>query len=273
MAVHELESAGDGRLAPYRDLRNRPAEAGDRFIVEGEHLLGRLLASEVELESALVSSRKLPRLATVLPREVPVYVLGDREIEEVVGFKFHRGVLGCGKRPRGRPAGELLQATSPSLRAVACPEITDAENLGSIIRTSGCLGVNALILGERCADAYSRRCIRVSMGAVFSLPIYKCHCIADELAELGARRSAQLVAAVADAAAEPLAAIRPAPDWCLVLGNEEKGLAREIIELCSARVCIPMAEGADSLNVSVAGGILIHHMTGAGWEQSGQAQA
>mgnify|MGYP001043562006 FL=1 len=88
MAVHELESAGDERLAPYRDLRNRPGEAGERFIVEGEHLLGRLLASDVELESVLVSSRKLPRLATVVPMEVPVYVLDDREIEGVVGVWY-----------------------------------------------------------------------------------------------------------------------------------------------------------------------------------------
>lgn len=263
MAVHELEFAGDERLGPYRDLRNRSGEAGERFIVEGEHLLGRLLSSNVELESALVSSRKLPRLATALPTDLPVYVLDDREIEEVVGFKFHRGVLGCGRRPRGRSAGELLDEMPPSLRAVACPEITDAENLGSIIRTAGCLGVNALVLGERCADAYSRRCIRVSMGAVFSLPIYRGDCIVDELAELGARRSTQLVAAVADATAEPLAAIRPDPGWCLVLGNEEKGLEEDILELCDVRVRIPMAEGADSLNVSVAAGILIHHMTGA----------
>ncbi len=230
MAVHELESAGDERLGPYRDLRNRSGEAGERFIVEGEHLLGRLLSSDVELESALVSSRKLPRLATALPTELPVYVLDDREIENVVGFKFHRGVLGCGRRPRGRSAGELLDEMPPHLRAVACPEITDAENLGSIIRTAGCLGVNALILGERCVDAYSRRCIRVSMGAVFSLSIYRCDCIVDELAELGARRSTQLVAAVADAVAEPLAAIRPAPDWCLVLGTEEKGLEVSVTE-------------------------------------------
>ena len=63
---------------------------------------------------------------------------------------------------------------------------------------------------------------------------------------------------------EPLSAFQPALGWCLILGNEEKGLEEEILELCDVRVRIPMAEGADSLNVSVAAGILIHHMTGAG---------
>ena len=163
-----------------------------------------------------------------------------------------------------QPPGCLLEENSPALRAVACPEITDAENLGSIIRTANCLGANALILGERCVDAYSRRCVRVSMGGVFNLPIYKCHSILDELASLAARRPVHLVAAVADGTGEPLSAVRPAPDWCLVLGNEEKGLDEEILGLCHVRACIPMAEGADSLNVSVAGGILIHHMTGGG---------
>ncbi len=263
MAVYELDSAGDDLLEVYRDLRNRPAVEGARFILEGEHILERLIASEVELESVLVSSRKWAAIRHLVPTGVQAYILSDSEIEKLVGFKFHRGVLACGVRPSLPCFSSFGPPAEEPLKIIACPEITDAENLGSIIRTGRCLGASALVLGERCTDAYSRRCIRVSMGNVFSLPVYKSRDLAGDLAGLDSRRGVQFVAAVADAGAQPLHSVIPARDWCVLLGNEEKGLGAELAEQCDARVCIPMARGADSLNVSVAAGIILHHMFSA----------
>ena len=208
----------------------------------------------------LVSSRKSGSISSLVPAGVQVYVLSDREIEKLVGFKFHRGVLGCGLRPALPSLASFESAGDEPLRIIACPEITDSENLGSIIRTGRCLGVSALVLGERCTDAYSRRCIRVSMGTVFSLPVYRSEDIAGELLSLTRSREIQLVAAVAEEAAQPLLSVVPARDWCLLLGNEETGLGDELLKLCETRVCIPMSRGADSLNVSVAAGIILHHL-------------
>lgn len=264
MAVLELDSAGDERLGPYRDLKGRSEFGAEHFIVEGEHLVGRLLSSALEVVSVLVSSRKIDRVRPLLPASVPVFVLDDDEIENVVGFKFHRGVLGCGKRPEELGFDQLLGSGRPALKAVACPEITDSENLGSIMRTARCLGLNALILGERCTDAYSRRCIRVSMGAAFTLPVYRCGAVVSDLKKLCAAPGVQLVGAVADPEAPPLSGIVPADDWCVVLGNEEAGLPEELTDICHELACIPMASGADSLNVSVAAGIILHHMTPRG---------
>ena len=264
MTVLELDSADDKRLGPYRDLKGRSELGAEHFIVEGEHLVERLLSSSLEVVSVLVSSRKIGRLRPLLPASVLVFVLDDDEIEAVVGFKFHRGVLGCGKRPEERDFDHLLGAGQPALRAVACPEITDSENLGSIMRTARCLGLNALILGERCTDAYSRRCIRVSMGAAFTLPVYRCDSVASDLKRLCASQGAQLVGAAADPGASPLAGIVPADNWCVVLGNEETGLPEEVAGICDELACIPMASGADSLNVSVAAGIILNHMVTRG---------
>lgn len=261
MTVLELGSAGDERLGPYRDLRGRSEFGAAHFIVEGEHLLERLLSSSLEVVSVLVSSRKINKLRSLLPASVLVFVLDDDEIEAVVGFKFHRGVLGCGKRPEELSFDRLLGSGQPALRAVACPEITDSENLGSIMRTARCLGLNALILGERCTDAYSRRCIRVSMGAAFTLPVYRCDSVASDLKRLRSVPGVQLVGAVAEPGASPLSGIVPAAGWCVVLGNEEAGLPEELAGICHELACIPMASGADSLNVSVAAGIILNHMT------------
>ncbi len=64
--------------------------------------------------------------------------------------------------------------------------------------------------------------------------------------------------------ASPLAGIVPADNWCVVLGNEETGLPEEVAGICDELACIPMASGADSLNVSVAAGIILNHMVTRG---------
>ena len=261
LAVFELESSDDERLAPYRGLRSRAGRNEATFIVEGAHLVERLVSSSLDVVSVLVSSRKADRFSPDLPTSIPVFVLHDAEIERLVGFRFHRGVLGYGLRPAEQGFDSLFGGIEGGLKAVACPEISDAENLGSIMRTARCLGLNALILGERSTDAYSRRCIRVSMGAAFSLPVYRCASFADDLEKLVARPGVQVVAAVADDGASPLSSVSPGSDWCVVLGNEEDGLEENLLKLCHESVLIPMAKDADSLNVSVAAGIILHHMT------------
>lgn len=262
MAVIEIDSESDERLDAYRSLRDQATGPGDHFIVEGRHLVQRLITSGIEIDSVLLSANRLEKAKGFLPPGLQVYVLDEKKIRNLVGFNFHRGILASAKRPREPEFSELLHREDFPAMSVACPEITDSENLGSIMRTAWCLGLGALMLGERCTDPYSRRSVRVSMGAAFSMPVYRSGSIVDDLRELRDHRGTQLVAAVADSSAIRLRDLKPAGQWCVVLGNEELGLQDEILDVCQSHVFIPMAAGADSLNVSVASGIILHHMVG-----------
>ena len=81
MTVLELGSADDERLDPYRDLKGSSEFGAEHFIVEGEHLVERLLSSSLEVVSVLVSSRKINKLRSLFPASVLVFVLDDDEIE------------------------------------------------------------------------------------------------------------------------------------------------------------------------------------------------
>ena len=100
MAVVYLKSIDDARLAPYRSLKqtNDTRWAG-QFVVEGEKLVERLLASDFEIESLLVARRHLPDFCAAAER-APLLVVDDARIEAIVGFNFHRGVLACARRRR-----------------------------------------------------------------------------------------------------------------------------------------------------------------------------
>src|SRR5689334_23076044 len=94
-----VPSLDDPRLAPYRNLKDRElAREGERFIAEGEHVVRRLLESDYPVESLLLARRRADEVAPLAAPGVPVYVVDDPLVHEIVGFKFHSGVMGVGRR-------------------------------------------------------------------------------------------------------------------------------------------------------------------------------
>src|SRR4051812_18163899 len=99
MPVIPVEDLDDPRISIYRSLKatNRTREL-DQFVVEGEKLVDRLLASRFPLVSVLATDRYAGRAEERLPPDVPLYVVPFELIHEIVGFPFHRGVLASGRR-------------------------------------------------------------------------------------------------------------------------------------------------------------------------------
>lgn len=259
-----IDSLDDPRLDPYRDLRNTPRIASETawLIAEGEKLTRRLLESHCVTASILCTSAGLQRLReqTTIPDTVPVYVTTTPCISQLIGFQFHRGVLGCGIRPPELDMAALLRAiplAEPAL-LVACPEIKDPENLGTIIRTAAAFGAGGLIAGRAGTDPFSRRVLRTSMGSALRLPLVQTD---DWPHVLNALHAAEFetVAAILSDTAEPLTQATVPRRVAVFLGNEAEGLPDSIVATCKRKVTLPMAAGVDSLNVAVAGGIFLHH--------------
>lgn len=251
---------GDPRLAPFRELRDRTlAREGARFVAESAFVVERLLDSAVPVESLLVADRCAADWAERAPASVPVYVLPEAQVQEIVGFPFHRGVLACGLRPATPRLDEVLAGpgTGPATLLV-CPDLTIPENLGAIARTAAALGVTAMVLGERCCDPFYRRSIRVSLGAVFHLPLVRSPDLRADLAALG-QAGFDRVAAVLAPDAEALPGASRGPRLALVLGAEGPGLDADVSAACDRRVTLPMARGTDSLNVGAAAAVFLYH--------------
>ena len=246
---------GDPRLDPYRNLKTaRLHRRAGLFIAEGDKVVERLLASDYEVASILVSAQRSARFSQLAPPHVELLAIQDRLASQLVGFKFHAGVMACGRRKPQPGFGRI--ASSRFL--IGCSHVDDPENLGGIIRLCAVFGVEGLILGRGCADPFSRRVLRVSMGNGFCLPIYESGDLVADLARLRTESGFQLVAAVADPDAEALEAFRRSERALVVFGNEAHGLEPDLIDICSHRVTIPMRSGTDSLNVAVAAGIILH---------------
>lgn len=141
-------------------------------------------------------------------------------------------------------------------RIILLEDIRDPGNLGTILRTAGALGVGRIYLTGDCADIYNPKTLRASMGAVFKVMTVSCR---NRAALIGALRSCgrRVFAAALDAKAARLGDITLAPSDCVAIGNEGHGLSREVIEACDGSIMIPMAEGHESLNASIAAALFM----------------
>lgn len=248
----------------FRDLRfagTRTAPTGAPcFVAEGRILVEDLLAwgrsGRMDVVAVLAEESLAEAVQGLLPQGTELLTATKAELEQLTGFPFHRGLLAAARVPGARPLESLVSAR----RILALPATADAENLGQLLRTAAALGLEGALLGPG-PDPFSRRAVRVSMGASWKLPMWR---VEDPWGALalwkqggGEVVAAALPGSVAGWEWEP-------PTRCaLVLGPEGPGLSAEDLVRCDRTVRIPMAEGVDSLNVAAAGAILMAKLAGA----------
>ncbi len=235
------------------------------FIAEGEKVIRRAVEAGYRPRSFLLAKRWLDGLRDVLERwpEVPVYVVTEELAEEVTGFHVHRGALASLHREQRHDLDQLLAGR----RLVIMEDIVDHTNVGAILRNAAGLGWDGALLAPRAADPLYRRAIKVSMGAVFSLPwarLTDWHGAPELLASAGFVTVALTLTPDAvdlGAVAERLAA---EPKLAMMVGTEGAGLSRRWTEAATVRVKITMHAGIDSLNVAAAAAIACYSLGSRG---------
>ncbi len=253
-----VDRLDDRRLDPYRSLKTATLHRrAGLFIAEGDKVVERLLTSDFEVVSVLVSERRASALKPFEKRGFEALVIPDRLATELVGFRFHAGTMACGCR---KPPPDLATLAAASI-LVGCARIDDPENLGSIIRHCAAFGVGGLVLGPGCADPFSRRVIRVSMGNGFRLPILETNDLVADLLRLKNEHGFQLIASVLGRDAERVRGATVSGRAVILFGNEAHGLDPELVDICDRRVTIPMRSATDSLNVSVAAALILYEFS------------
>lgn len=265
MAIIRLESMADDRLNVFTHLTNhqlRNALDPQRGIVVVESQIAIRVAIERGLAPVafLLDERRVQTMADVLEAvgdDVPVFVLPPQEAEKLTGYAVTRGAL-CAMRRPAMPALEDLLAHARNV--VVLEGITDTSNVGAIFRNAAALGADAVVAAPTCADPLSRRCVRVSMGNVFSVPWMRMAMRPGWVAELMDGLAAHGFERIALALCEgsvPLDSLTRAKGErrALFFGSEGAGLSEQVLRACDKSVIIPMCRGVDSLNVAASSAI------------------
>jgi tRNA G18 (ribose-2'-O)-methylase SpoU len=265
-------------LQPYATLR-RPAEHEQQgiFVAEGTKVVRRLLESHFVVASVVLPEKWLDDFRPLLearPESITIYLAEKKFLETLVGFSMFQGVLAVGRIPSPVSIDEILSKSPLPRLFVAVDALTNAENLGALVRNCVAFGVQAMIVGETSSSPFLRRAVRNSMGTIFQLPVI-------ELAKLGLRhrfktkphatrltlaeclkelraRGVRCIAAHPHTNQKFLSQTDFSGDCCIVFGSEGDGISKPVLEACDEAVAIPMPPTVDSLNVGAAAAVFLY---------------
>jgi TrmH family RNA methyltransferase len=231
-----ITSAANPRLKLVRKLAaRRQRDKLGLFVCEGEDLVAAGLDAGLDPVEALIDADR-PALAHRIPRAEPV---APELLAEVSTLAHPPRVIAVFRR------ADLKQGTGPAT-GLALWRVADPGNIGTLVRTADALGPAFVALSPGCADPTSSKALRASMGSVFRVPF----AAFDEAPQ-------PRIGLVAHGG-RALNEIDLPERVTFVLGAEREGLPEDVAATCDQLVSIPLAQGAESLNVAVAGAIALY---------------
>lgn len=259
---YSFDTPGAHEIAMYSDLRRHSSQS--YFIVENEKVVSSLLASDIEIVSLYCTKEHFEAKREEVEKHkqtkpAKVFLAKKEDMSKIVGFGLHQGILASANTPKGKTLTEIMKkAAKPSL-FVMLDEVTDAENMGALYRTALALHATAVIIDKKSTSPWMRRSVRVSMGAVFSLPTIKVQSLPQAIEELRSS-GIKTFAATTSPAANTLYGSDLTGDVALMFGSEGHGIKPEVIAACDGEINLPMPNLVDSLNVAVAQGIFLYEV-------------
>lgn len=261
MRLERLTSRDDPRLEAFRDVRDRDRRQAGTFLVEGE-VPFRVQAARGRhpTRAVLLADGREDKLADALarlPRETPVWVLPQREMDGVVGFAIHRGVLASCARREPSSVDQVLADAPDDAVVVVALSVVNHDNVGGVFRNAAAFGARAVLLDGVTCDPLYRKAIRVSAGAALFVPFAR-ELEPRALVAVLVRAGFHVAALSPRVDAAPVACLPRTGRLALVVGAEGPGLDDSVMRAASSVIRIPMVAGFDSLNVATALAIALH---------------
>ena len=259
--VESVDDPSDPRLQPYSHVGDHDwLKAAGLFVAEGRLVVRRLLASaRFPVHSLLLTPAALQSFGGPIDTDAPTYIAAPELLNRVTGFNFHRGCLALAWRPPDdEPTGRFADAR----RLLALEGVGNPDNVGGLFRVAAAFAVDGVLLDPTSGDPFYRKALRTSMGAVLQLPFERAAAwpaALDDYREWGFA----IVALTPSAGARDLETftLRRGERLLVLVGAEGSGLSEGALSASAERLRIPIAPSVDSLNVVVAAGIALAHLT------------
>ncbi len=247
-------------LSRLKTKKGRSRE--EKFLIEGLRLCEEAAESGWMVESVLFTGsfeeknrekRLLKKLQKLNARLIPVKSQVLSKLSDAVSAQ---GII-CVARTRKYSLKDFWNRKIKTI--VALVGIRDPGNVGTLIRTADAFGIGGIILTDDTVELYNPKVVRSTMGSIFHLPVVEEVDLEKIIPEFKGRKFKIFGTDIKDG--KGVEAFDPSGKICLLIGSEAQGLDRKLLKLCDEIVHIPTLGKAESLNVAVAGGILLYEMT------------
>ncbi len=246
--MDSLTSLKNPKVLAWRSLKERKGrkETGC-FLVEGRKMVEEALASAFSVETLLVSESHGADFS--LPEDVPAYLLPDHVFAALCDTKTPQGIAAVVRMRAAPVTGSCL---------LALDDVQDPGNVGTILRTADAAGFDGVLLSDKCADVFSPKVLRATMGSIFRMPVE----ITDQLPQaLHQLREQGWSILSSQLDGTPFFHRDPVGEkFCLIIGNEGNGISPAVQAEATHRLRLPMRGGAESLNAAIAAGIMMYDL-------------
>ena len=249
-------------FSPVSVLSIKENAMQDKLI--GRNPVAEALKSGADIDKIFVKKEAdgslLPILKKARAMKIPISEVDRRKLDELSGGENHQGIIASIPAVSYAEVGDILKAARDKGEApfvIILDKITDPHNLGSVIRTAHCAGAHGVIIPKHGGAGLNSAAYKTAAGAAAYTPVARVTNIArtiDELKENG------LWIVGADMGGEPMYKVDMKGSLGIVIGNEGEGISRLVREKCDFIAEIPMWGKIDSLNASVACGILVYEI-------------
>ena len=254
-----MEIVSSRKNANVRFLRQLLREKQTRdehgiFAVEGDHLCGELVRAGFKVTFAAYTEKaaaKYPETVAVLSEKADTVIVITEELSEYISDT---------KSPQGLFAAAVIRGMADGAQTfdekarkiVVLDGVQDPGNVGTMIRAAEALGADGAMLLHGCADIWSPKTLRASMGSVFRLPVINAD--VSDIPKL--LNGFTLYGAMLDNTAKRLGEVKFPEKTAVVIGSEGAGISSEVAGLCDEKIYIPI-KGAESLNAATAAAIIM----------------
>lgn len=249
-AMEQITSAQNAKIKQANKLKKKKErDKTGLILVEGTHLIDEAIKSGLTIQQLFVvePERFAPELVEAAEEQ---YQINFKVAEVLSGMVTPQGIFAVIEKP------DVSKQAEASQQVLLLDRIQDPGNLGTLIRTADAAALDLIVMSPGSADPFQDKVLRASQGSVFHLPI-----ISNDIKEFvqhfdGPVYGTALEDAINfnDTAAQE--------KFALLLGNEGQGVDPELLEYTTERLTIPMYGKAESLNVAIAGSILIYKLKG-----------
>ncbi len=244
-----IESRSNERVKEARKLLQRKERKAS-----GLHLI----ESDKLVREAIVSGAKVHRLfledgaAFSTPENANVLLVTRSVLESLCESQTPQGVVAVVETPSLTPPQAYLNGL-----IVVLDGVQDPGNVGAILRSADAFGASGVLLSPACADVYAPKTLRAAMGSTYHLSVWQGE-LTNELAKMKQSGFTLLCGDLHGAETLP----KLSRSVALVIGSEGSGVSADVADLCE-RYRLPMRGRAESLNASVAAGVLLYVVSGA----------
>ncbi len=209
------------------------------YIIESLKLVKDAFISNVDIKSVICTENG----AKFLNTDREIVIVSDEVFKSISAEVTPQGVMAIAFKKSEKPFGNQS--------SVFLDGVGDPANVGAIIRTAAASGYNDVFVTEDCADPFSPKSVRASMGGIFKVNVHFGN--REELVD-----KIPLPFCVADMLGENIFNLKNISPLCLVIGNEGKGVSQIVKNKAKFTVSIPMENGMESLNAAVSAGVLMY---------------